>query len=152
MIINDPMVQQDIRARLGRLSSRLVAFAGINPPIGLRDLDDVPQLYAEQLAGKGEPGTAAPAASRVLHELVGVHEWDEISFWGSALARACAWWIGYPEPGAPRAVAAAVLGCSRQNIHDLVRRGVLKAAGDPDYITAESLRDELRRRYPLEAS
>lgn len=150
MTLNDPKILNDLVARLGRLSSRLVAFAGINSPIGPVELAEISEVYALWLSGSHGLEEGERAASRVLHELVDRSEWDQPRFWSDPLGRACAWWVGFPEAAAPRGVAAAVLDCSRQNIHDHIANGRLNPAG-PKHVTANSLRGMLRRRYPLEA-
>lgn len=52
-------------------------------------------------------------------------------WWGTPLGRVVAWRVGFPgADGVPVVVAAAMLGVSRQFVHDLMNRGKLNRRPD----------------------
>ncbi|MEV6864979.1 hypothetical protein AB0M44_28715 [Streptosporangium subroseum] len=73
-------------------------------------------------------------------------------WWGTPLGRAVARRAGHPSASAvPVSVAAAMLGITRQGVHDLVRRGKLDR--DPDgAITTASIHARLSSRGNRPAS
>ncbi|MBW8803398.1 MAG: hypothetical protein JF587_06005 [Catenulisporales bacterium] len=68
------------------------------------------------------------------------------TWWGSPFGRAVLLRAGHPSSDAvPFTVAAAMLGISRQGVHDLARRGKVQAHPDGG-VTVESVRGRLRDR------
>lgn len=70
-------------------------------------------------------------------------------WWATPLGRTVARRVGHPTaPTVSYAVAGAMLGITRQGVHDLVRRG--KLATHPDGgVRTDSVRDRLRQREEL---
>lgn len=97
---------------------------------------------------------ADPAAIGVCRAVVDPALWhplsdDTGSFYGSQLGRLFFAAGGYPETGCTHNVAAAVLGCSRQWIHTLVRTQKLRSAtgGDrPLKVSVEGVRALLKAK------
>jgi hypothetical protein len=143
-ILTNPEVGTGAEQRLLRLANRLARACGTETPYRLSALVETADLYRRGLAGEqGHPG-GEYVARLVLEELVDETERLQPEFWRTPLGRACAWWIGSSDPYVPRTVAAAVLNCSRQNVHEMTTRGTLAAHGEG--IDAGSLRDALRRK------
>jgi hypothetical protein len=143
---------EEVWRHLHRSANRLQSATGGQNPFRLSETVEVQTWYREALTGKLGAPSGDLAARRVVDYVIEPYELDLPDFWMTGLGRAVAWWIGAHKPYVSRAVAAAVLGCSRQNVHKLARTGALEISEDglEDLITSESLRAELRRRYPLE--
>jgi hypothetical protein len=73
-------------------------------------------------------------------------EEQDATWWGSPVGRAVAQQIGYTSPEVPRSIVLAILGVSRQRVHELVQLGRLRNAFPGMGITQESLLTELRER------
>ncbi|MQY16098.1 hypothetical protein SRB5_62900 [Streptomyces sp. RB5] len=104
------------------------------------------EVWAAQLLGP-DTRTATRTAARLLGALFpGDAPFDPpAAWWRTALGRAVARTAGHP---AARTVsystAGAMLGITRQGVHDLVKRGKLER--DPDGgVTTSSIRDRLNR-------
>ncbi|KAA9380861.1 hypothetical protein F5972_07170 [Microbispora cellulosiformans] len=111
----------------------------------LRELLEVKsQAWAEVLCG-GDDRAAAFLAIRLVSALYpGDEPFDPpAAWWGTPLGRAVARRAGHPAATAvPVSVAAAMLGITRQGVHDLVRRHKLDR--DPEgAITTASIRARL---------
>ncbi len=143
-ILTNPEIGPAVEKRILQLANRLARAVGGSTPYGLRQLVDAGDLYRRGLAGEQGVQAGEYVARLVLEELVDHTELLQPDFWRTPLGRACAWWIGSSDPFVPRTVAAAVLGCSRQNVHEMTARGTLAALVDG--IDAASLRDALRRK------
>lgn len=174
-ILNDPAVLEDLSDRLHLLNQRIriLVTHSVDTCNGfpLHEVEVSAQAWADMLGGN-ETGIGRPAhlangeraALMILRQLIdpaelAVVERAEI-FWATPLGRALAWWVGgvqeYGDRGIDyvavrRTSAAAVLGVSKQRLYELIKEGrfgtVSELAGN--FMRAEALRDEMRRRYPL---
>lgn len=143
-ILTNAEIGEQVERRIIRLANRLARACGLSTPYGLKELVEIGASYRAGLAGERGERYGEHTARLVLEELVDDAERLQPEFWRTLLGRACAWWIGSSDPYVPRTVAAAVLNCSRQNVHEMTTRGTLAAHGEG--IDAGSLRDALRRK------
>lgn len=107
------------------------------------------RVRAEQWAGRmcdGDDTTAAYTAVRLVATLYpGDRAFDPpTDWWGTPLGQVVARRIGHPAAeSVSYATAGAMLGISRQGVHDLVKRGRLP--GHPDGgVPSAAVRDRLR--------
>ncbi|WP_055509405.1 hypothetical protein [Nonomuraea pusilla] len=109
------------------------------------------EVWAAQLLG-GDRERATLTAARLIGVLFpgdGPFAPPE-SWWRTALGRAVARTAGHPAAAAVSyATAGAMLGITRQGVHDLVKRGKLGKHPDGG-VTTSSIRDRLNR--PQESS
>lgn len=157
-ILEGEALRNALDNRLVRLANRLAEATGEGTPYGLRKLLDATMTHAHGIAGGFGLEGGEALARTILRTLVDEGERDDPAFWSTALGRAIAWWTGGPEGWVSRHIAAAILGTTRQSVHELVKRQRLTGAvlGDgfrgtgSEGVTPESLRRLLRERYPLE--
>jgi hypothetical protein len=151
-IIENEALTGDVDGRVVRLANRLASATGEATPYGLSLLTHVVHTYRKGLAGDLGDEAAEHMAWIALDNLVDPLDRARPEFWGTPLGRACAWWVGGHPRGAAmdRRAAAAALGCSRQNVAELVQRGTLIGTAGGG-VMPESLRDLLRARYPRSA-
>ncbi|MEW9528926.1 hypothetical protein [Microbispora sp. NPDC049125] len=105
------------------------------------------RVWADVLLGEDDRAAAFLAIRLVSVLYPGDTPFDPpASWWGTPLGRAVARRAGHPAATAvPVSVAAAMLGITRQGVHDLVRRH--KLGRDPDgAITTASIQARLTRR------
>ncbi|MFD2795466.1 hypothetical protein ACFS27_18050 [Promicromonospora vindobonensis] len=104
------------------------------------------EVWAAQLLGPDDE-LAVHTASRLIAALFPADgpfdppaEW-----WGTAFGRVVARRVGHPGRGAvPYSVAAAMLGITRQGVHDLVKRSKLERHPDGG-VTTSSVQARLNR-------
>lgn len=104
--------------------------------------------WAEVLLGEDD-GAAAATAIRLVGTLYPQdgpfdppHAW-----WATPLGRAVLVRAGHPAATAVSySAAAAMLGITRQGVHDLVRRGKLALQDDGGGVTVDSVRQRIRVR------
>jgi hypothetical protein len=104
--------------------------------------------WVEVLLGEDD-GEAAATAIRLVATLYPEdgpfdppHAW-----WGTPLGRAVLVRAGHPAATAVSySVAAAMLGITRQGVHDLVRRGKLTLQDDGGGVTVDSVRERIKVR------
>lgn len=144
VILTNPEVGRAVEQRITKLVNRLTRAVGGDAPYMLHELAATGDMYRHALAGEQGVQAGEYVARIALEELVDDTERLQPEFWRTPFGRACAWWIGSSDPYVPRTVAAAVLGCSRQNVQEMVKRGTL--AGTGEGVDAGSLRDALRRK------
>ncbi|MEU8307516.1 hypothetical protein AB0C84_28525 [Actinomadura sp. NPDC048955] len=104
------------------------------------------EVWAAQLLGADRERATLTAARLIGVLFPGDAPFDPpASWWGTALGRAVARTTGHPAAAAVSyATAGAMLGITRQGVHDLVKRGKLDR--DPDGgVTTSSIRDRLNR-------
>lgn len=83
--------------------------------------------WAGQIAGDDD----LPAAGAIMRVMSTLYPGDgpfdpPVDWWGTPLGRALAWHAGHPTAeSVPYPVAGAMLGITRQGVHDLVSRGKL---------------------------
>ncbi|GAA2224438.1 hypothetical protein ACFY2R_25905 [Micromonospora olivasterospora] len=145
----DELADQLVRLLAIRLLDPLeILLDGDESVTALRDLVRVRAgRWAERIVA-GDDATAVGTVMRVIATLYP----DDGPFspppqwWGTPLGRAVAWRVGHPTAtSVSYAVAGAMLGISRQGVHDLVTRGRLTRHPDGG-VTPESVRDRLRAR------
>lgn len=148
-LVSDLLRRIDIRI----LDPLEIALSGGPEVAGLRDrLRIEAEAWAAQLLGPDER-QAGSAAARIIAVLFdGDTAFDPPDeWWSTPLGRAIAVRTGHPTAKAVSyATAGAMLGITRQGVHDLVKRG--KLARDPDGgVTAESVTERLKQRtaHPL---
>ncbi|MGW1059284.1 hypothetical protein [Micromonospora rubida] len=114
-------------------------------------LRDLVRIRAGRWAERIIDGDDATAIGMVMRVVATLHPDDgpfapPPEWWGTPLGRAVAWRVGHPTAvSVSYAVAGAMLGITRQGVHDLVNRGRL--ARHPDGgVTSASVRDRLRAR------
>lgn len=148
-ILGDPAIGIQVEQRLLNLANRLARATGESTPLGLKKLVEVSDTYRHTLAGRQGERVGEYTAQIALRELCEPRELEDPKFWETALGRACAWWIGGVGESVPRVVAATLLGCTRQNIYDLISRNTLvEVIGGG--VTPDSVRRFLRNRDPLD--
>lgn len=101
------------------------------------------KAWARDLLGDDD-ASAVRTASRLLSVMFDADEFSPPdAWWLTAFGRIVALRIGYPGRATLSGVeAAAMLGISRQGVHDLVRRGKLATAEDGRVLTT-SVQDRL---------
>ncbi|GAA3139802.1 hypothetical protein [Nonomuraea roseoviolacea] len=121
---------------------------GDGDPVGLvrERLRIESEVWAAQLLGPDQR-TAVHAAARLIAALYpGDGPFDPPdAWWGTAFGRAVARRAGHPGRDAvPFATAGAMLGITRQGVHDLVKRGKLDRHPDGG-VTTRSVQERLNR-------
>ncbi|MEW2354257.1 hypothetical protein [Spirillospora sp. NPDC029432] len=104
------------------------------------------EVWAVQLLGPDRERATLTAARLIGALFPGDAPFDPpASWWRTALGRAVARSAGHPAAAAvPYSTAGAMLGITRQGVHDLVKRGKLDK--DPNGgVTTSSIRDRLNR-------
>jgi hypothetical protein len=145
-------IMTDLRDRLAMLHTRhMVAFEFVAFFSGPAD----PPVY-EPLAATLKAGlySADPEIVTRVRALIDPSELVDLdrptSFWATSLGRLLFSAGGFYETALPRTLAAAVLGCSRQWVHELVVKGELQAAPSPAAsdraVYAERVRTLLSKR------
>lgn len=146
-ILTNAEIGEQVERRIVHLANRLARACALSTPYGLKELVEVGASYRAGLAGERGERYGEHTARLVLEELVDDTERSQPAFWRTPLGRACAWWIGSTTPVVSRSIAAAALGCSRQNVHEMISRGTLASTGElGDDVDSGSLRDALRRK------
>jgi cell division septum initiation protein DivIVA len=112
-----------------------------------QQLHSAADMYATLLQ---EPDQAEQAAHNLMSALFGAHGANDptTDWWRTEAGQAVAYAIGYHRSHAYRADAVAILGISRQRVHELIGQGVLVEEG-PRGVTAESIRARLRSQRPM---
>ena len=124
-------------------------------PVGGRDesltalkqrLHTAADAYATMLQ---EPETAEQAAISLVHALFGAHSFSDppSDWWKTEAGQAVAYAIGYHRERAYRSDVQAILGISRQRVHELIAKDVL--VEDNLGITAESIRARVRSQRAM---
>jgi hypothetical protein len=122
-------------------------------PVGGRDesltalkqrLHVAADAYATMLQ---EPDTAEQAAISLVHALFGSVGDPPVDWWKTEAGQAVAHAIGYHRERAYRADVQAILGISRQRVHELIAKDVL--VEDNLGITAESIRARVRSQRAM---
>lgn len=93
--------------------------------------------------GDEDPDVAERAARSLMAGMYG-SDTPPVEFWLTETGRAVSLAIGYPSSPVPQAVAAVILGVSRQRVFRLLEEGKLARVGEG--VTPTSLRDRLRAR------
>ncbi|QFG20731.1 hypothetical protein [Actinomadura sp. WMMB 499] len=104
------------------------------------------EVWAAQLLGADRARATLTAARLIGVLFPGDAPFDPpAEWWRTALGRAVARTAGHPGAAAvPFSTAGAMLGITRQGVHDLVKRGKLDRAPDGG-VTSSSIRDRLDR-------
>ncbi|UCM87179.1 hypothetical protein [Streptomyces marincola] len=104
------------------------------------------EVWAAQLLGADRKRATATAARLIGALFPGDAPFDPpASWWRTALGRAVARATGHPSAAAVSySTAGAILGITRQGVHDLVKRGKL-ARDSGGGVTTSSIRDRLNR-------
>ncbi|HEY3684298.1 MAG TPA: hypothetical protein VGL93_14785 [Streptosporangiaceae bacterium] len=104
------------------------------------------EMWAAQLLGEDDALARHTGARMISAFYPGDAPFEmPAPWWRTPLGRAVALRMGHPSADiVPYAVAAAMLGITRQGVHDLVRRG--KLARDDAGVTTASVRARLRAR------
>ncbi|MBE1531221.1 hypothetical protein [Actinomadura algeriensis] len=104
------------------------------------------EVWAAQLLGPDRERAAGTAARLIAALFPGDAPFDPpAAWWRTALGRAVARVTGHPSAVAVSySTAGAMLGITRQGVHDLVKRGKLGRHPDGG-VTSSSVRDRLNR-------
>ncbi|WP_141578997.1 hypothetical protein [Actinomadura sp. WMMA1423] len=103
------------------------------------------EVWAAQLLGPDRERAALTAARLIGVFFPGDAPFDPpASWWRTAVGRAVARSIVHPAPAVPYSKAGAMLGITRQGVHDLVKRGKLDQHPDGG-VTTSSIRERLNR-------
>lgn len=139
----DALVQQ-LREEVGGITWRLMNLLGPSPDMLLLDqnVHSRAEMWAAQLRGDDE-NLAAQTVRDLVDLLLPLGEPTQ-QWWRTPLGQAVARSVGHPDADVVSyGVAAAMLGCSRQNITKLLDSGRL-CKGTDGGVTTSSIRDELR--------
>jgi hypothetical protein len=150
----DALIEQIVRMLDVRLLDPLeVLLDGDDAVHALRDLVRIRAgRWADGLRD-GDDGAAVGAAARLVSTLYpGDRAFDPpAEWWQTPLGRIVARRVGHPAAeSVSYATAGAMLGISRQGVHDLVRRGRLPRHPDGGVPTS-AVRDRLRATPPTSA-
>lgn len=146
------LVDDLVRRTTGRLVDPLEILLDDPPllgPIHDRVRGDA-EMWAAQLLGSDD-ALATATAARLIGALYPGHPGDEAfdppaSWWASPFGRVVLRRIGHPaRERVSYAAAGAMLGITRQGVHDLIARGKLRRHPDGGVTTA-SVRDRANRR------
>lgn len=143
---------------------RIMQATGVDVPgsprtgWGLSHLHEATNTLATALAGRvaedAEIGriVGERSAGLIVTDLCAPVERTTSAWWATPVGRACGWWLGGPLSVAavPLSVAAAIMGMSRQAVHEA--RGKGRFADLPGGVDAAEIRDWMRRTYPLEVA
>ncbi|MBB5627254.1 hypothetical protein [Sphaerisporangium krabiense] len=104
------------------------------------------EVWAAQLLGPDERLAVRVAARLIAAVFPGDGPFDPPDeWWGTAFGRAVAGRAGHPgKVAVPFSTAGAMLGITRQGVHDLVKRGKLDRHPDGG-VTTESIRERLNQ-------
>ncbi|TDC52531.1 hypothetical protein E1281_18955 [Actinomadura sp. KC345] len=104
------------------------------------------EVWAAQLLGTDRDRATRAAARLIAALFPGDAPFDPTAaWWSTALGRAVARTAGHPTaPAVPYSTAGAMLGITRQGVHDLVKRGKL-GRHPGGGVTTSSIRDRLNR-------
>ncbi|GAB7039184.1 hypothetical protein JCM9533A_30340 [Catenuloplanes niger JCM 9533] len=144
---------RDAAARLFDPLDRLLGPDGAGPPASasLRGrLEIAAEVWAAQVLGPDER-LAAETAFRLVAEIYRTddvfappHDWWRTPFGALVVRR-----FGHPAAEAVSlAVASAMLGITRQGVHDLVKRGKLRRAESGGGVLVSSVRERLAHLSP----
>nr|WP_185034664.1 hypothetical protein [Actinomadura coerulea] len=130
-----------------RILDPLEILLASDEPLGpIRDrLRVEAEVWAAQLLGPDRERATLTAARLIGVLFPGDGPFDPpASWWRTALGRAVARTAAHPAAAVSFSTAGAMLGITRQGVHDLVRRGKLDR--DPDGgVTTSSIRERLDR-------
>lgn len=104
-----------------------------------RTLHSTADQYATLLQ---EPDQAEQAAINLVHALFGTAGDPVTDWWKTEAGQAVSYALGYHRDHAFRVDVQAILGISRQRVHELIVKGVL--VEDQMGVTAESIRARVR--------
>ncbi len=141
----DPLVEQIVRLLDIRLLDPLeILLEGDDAVAALRQ---IVRLRASRWAARLRDGDQQAAIRLVSTLYPGDRPFDPpAEWWSSPLGRAVALGVGHPSArSVSYTVAGAMLGITRQGVHDLVRRGKLPRHEDGG-VPADAVRDRLRRQ------
>jgi hypothetical protein len=148
-VTDDPLVEQIVRLLDVRLLDPLeVLLEGDDAVDALRRLV---RLRARRWAGTlrtGDDPAAMLGAARLIATLYpGDRPFDPpLEWWGTPLGQVVATRVGHPAAeSVSYATAGAMLGITRQGVHDLVRRGRLPRHPDGG-VPSSAVRNRLRDR------
>lgn len=143
-----------------QLAEQLVRMIGIrllDPLEILLDGDDgvdalrsVVRIRAESWARRMRDGDDQSAVRLIVRVISTLYPTDEpfdppVDWWGTPMGQLLAWRVGHPiAESVSYPVAAAMLGITRQGVHDLISRGKL-ARHPAGGVVPASIRDRLRR-------
>ncbi|GGP09546.1 hypothetical protein LDL08_15315 [Nonomuraea glycinis] len=150
----EELVQDLIRLVTSRLLDPLDILLGDDPAIEAtrhRVRQDA-GTWADELLGDDRARATHQGARLVAVLYPGDTAFDPpADWWRTPLGRAIARRVGHPSAErVSYAVAGAMLGITRQGVHDLVRRGKLHAHPDGG-VTTPSIRERLDTRDPGQA-
>ncbi|GAA4104771.1 hypothetical protein [Actinomadura miaoliensis] len=142
------LVAELVRVLETRLLDPLeILLASDEPLVPIRErLRVEAEVWAAQLLGADRERATLTAARLIGALFPGDAPFDPpTSWWRTALGRAVARATGHPAAAAVSyATAGAMLGITRQGVHDLVKRGKLDRHPDGG-VTTSSIRDRLNR-------
>jgi hypothetical protein len=151
MVDDSDLVEQIVRLLDVRLLDPLeVLLEGDDAVDALRRLVRLRARRWAETMRRGDEPAAVRAAARLIATLYpGDRAFDPpVDWWTTPLGRTVAYRVGHPSlESVSYATAGAMLGITRQGVHDLVRRGRLPRHPDGG-VPASAVRDRLRRREP----
>ncbi len=145
----DPLVEQIVRLLDVRLLDPLEVLLDSDDAVAA--LRQIVHRRAERWAGTlrgGDEAAAMLAAARLIATLYpSDRAFDPpLDWWGTPLGQVVAGRVGHPSAtSVSYATAGAMLGITRQGVHDLVRRGRLPRHPDGG-VPSTAIRDRLRGR------
>src|SRR5882757_3578001 len=133
-----PLVREEIGNAVTRFYGRALVVLG---PQHEATPSYIKNWYAEELLS---PVVAdAKRVAQEIHKML--VDSPDFDWWGTHLGRACAWHIGYGHVLVPREAVAAILGVTRQWVHQLSERK--KNSGMAGTFGCLEVRDLLRDRW-----
>jgi hypothetical protein len=142
-VSRDALVEQLVAVVRQRLLDPLEILLGIDQPSDR--VRTAAEDWATQLLGEDQT-TAVMCAARLIGALYPGDQFEPpVGWWGTPFGRVVALRAGYPGVDhVSFSVAGAMLGVTRQGVHDLVTRGKLARHVDGG-VTTESVSDRMRR-------
>jgi len=139
---HDALVEQLVAVVRQRLLDPLEILLGIDQPVDR--VRTAAEDWATQLLGDDQTAAVMCSARLIAALYPGDHFGPPAGWWGTPFGRVVARRAGYPGVDhVSYSVAGAMLGVTRQGVHDLVVRGKLARHADGG-VTTESVSNRMR--------
>ncbi|MET1074881.1 MAG: hypothetical protein ABWY11_19690 [Umezawaea sp.] len=142
---HDALVEQLVAVVRQRLLDPLEILLGVDQPT--ERVRAAAEDWATRLLGEDQTAAVGCAARLIAALYPGDRFEPPADWWGTPFGRIVARRAGYPGVDhVSYSVAGAMLGVTRQGVHDLVTRGKLARHADGG-VTTESISDRMRSQH-----